>query len=134
MVGLSYGATITLFLAALDERVRAAVVSGYFTSWSAAHRVPWNLCGSQVLPGMLDAIDHVGLGALVAPRPLLIESGTEDLIFPVDAAREEVARLRTVYGALGATEALEHDVFEGGHRWHGERAYSFLDQHLGRPA
>ena len=36
--GLSYGGTCTLFLAALDDRVRAAVVSGYLSSWQAAHR------------------------------------------------------------------------------------------------
>ena len=67
-VGLSYGGTGTLFLAAIDERVKAAVVSGYFSSWAAAHRVPWNMCGSQVLPGLLGRLEHVDLGALIAPR------------------------------------------------------------------
>ena len=85
------------------------------------HRVPWNLCGSQVLPGMLGELEHVDLGALIAPRALLIETGTEDLIFPEAGARREVARLASVYETLGAPERLEHDVFEGGHRWHGER-------------
>jgi dienelactone hydrolase len=131
MVGLSYGGTATLFLAAWDERVRAAVVSGYFNEWRACHRIPWNLCGSQVLPGMIGELEHVDLGALVAPRPLLIETGTEDPIFPVEAARREVARLATVYDALGVPDRLEHDVFEGGHRWNGIRAYEFLDHWLG---
>ena len=130
MVGLSYGGTATLFLSAYDERVRAAVVSGYFCDWRDSHRVPWNLCGSQVLPGMLGELEHVDLGALVAPRPLLVETGTEDLIFPEVGARREMARLESVYGALGAAERLEHDVFEGGHRWHGERAYPFLERWL----
>ncbi len=130
MVGLSYGGTMTLFLAALDERVRAAVVSGYFNAWSDCHRVPWNLCGSQVLPGMIDELDHVDLGALIAPRSLLVETGTEDLIFPVDAAIREVARLRSVYELLGKGGVLEHDVFEGGHRWNGKQAYPFLAQCL----
>jgi dienelactone hydrolase len=130
MVGLSYGATATLFLAAWDERVRAVVVSGYFSEWREAHRVPWNLCGSQVLPGMLGQIEHVDLGALVAPRPLLVETGTEDLIFPVDGARREMARLEVVYDVLGAPDAVEHDVFDGGHRWNGARAYPFLERRL----
>jgi len=130
MVGLSYGATCTLFLAAWDERVRAAVVSGYFSEWRESHRVPWNLCGSQVLPGMLGEIEHVDLGALIAPRPLLVETGTDDLIFPVAGARREMARLATVYEALGAPDRLEHDVFEGGHRWNGTLAYPFLERWL----
>ena len=84
VAGLSYGGTCSLFLAAIDDRVAAAIVSGYLSSWSAAHTVPWNMCGSQVLPGQLGAIEHLDLAALVAPRPLLVESGTEDAIFPVD--------------------------------------------------
>ena len=134
MVGLSYGGTCTLFLAACDERIRASVVSGYFSSWKAAHRVPWNLCGSQVLPGMLGEIEHVDLGALVAPRALLVESGSEDVLFPVEVAREELIAVRRVYDALGASpDALVHDAFDGEHRWNGALAYDFLEQWLGSP-
>lgn len=129
-VGFSYGATVTLFLAAVDERVAAAVVSGYFATWQEAHRVPWNLCGSQVLPGMLTVMEHVGLGALVAPRPLLVETGTGDPIFPEAGARAEMDRLRVVYEVLGAPEAVEHDVFDGEHRWNGIRVPPFLERAL----
>jgi len=131
VVGLSYGATVTLFLAARDPRVAAAVVSGYFSSWAESHKMPWNMCGSQVLPAMLGRIEHVDLGALVAPRPLLIESGTADDLFPATVAAAEVARLRGVYGALGAPERLQHDVFEGVHEWHGVEAYPFLERWIG---
>ena len=108
MVGLSYGGTVTLFLAAWDERVAACVVSGYFSSWAEAHKMPWNMCGSQVLVGMLGQLEHVDLGALVAPRPMLIESGTGD-------------------------DRIALDVFEAGHQWHGEAAYAFLEKWLGVP-
>jgi hypothetical protein len=65
---------------------------------------------------------------------LLVESGTDDLIFPAEAARREIDRLRRVFDTLDAGERLEHDVFDGGHRWNGERAYDFLAQWLGDPA
>jgi len=129
--GLSYGATMTLFLAACDERVAAAVVSGYFSSWSEAHKMPWNMCGSQVLPHMLGRLEHTDLGALVAPRPLLVETGAGDDLFPRAAAEESVARLRAVYDELGGgAGALVHDVFDGGHQWHGDAAYPFFDRWL----
>ncbi len=131
VAGLSYGGTISLFLAAIDERISAAVVSGYLSSWAEAHKMPWNMCGSQVLPGMLGRLEHVDVGALVAPRPLVVESGREDDIFPLPAAVKTVAELRQVYEATGADpESLVHDVFDGGHQWHGERAYPFLDRWL----
>ncbi len=130
MVGLSVGATVTLFLTAWDPRVKAAVVSGYVSSWATSAAVAWNMCGSQVLHGMLGRLEHVDLGAAVAPRPLLVESGTRDDLFPVEVARAEMARLGRVYDALDATPRLEHDVFDAGHRWNGERAYPFLDHWL----
>ncbi|MEP6625925.1 MAG: dienelactone hydrolase family protein [Acidimicrobiia bacterium] len=130
-VGFSYGATAALFLAAWDTRIRAAVVSGYFSSWRVAHRVPYNLCGSQVLFGMLGVIEHVDIGALVAPRALLIESGTDDPLFPVEEARAAVAELDGVYRAMRApNDVFEHHVFEGGHRWDGSSTVEFLERWL----
>jgi dienelactone hydrolase len=130
VVGLSQGGTIALFLAAWDRRVRAAVVSGYFSSWRAAAAIPWNMCGSQVLFGMLGELEHVDLAALVAPRALLVETGTDDPIFPTAVAQSEHAALAKVYAELGAADATAIDVFAGGHQWHGVAAYDFLAAHL----
>jgi len=110
--GWSYGGTVALFLAAWDERVRAAVVSCYLSSIAASHRVPWNLCGSQVLPGMASALDHASLAALVAPRALIVESCEDDLSFPLDAARAAIQ-------ASGAAETIQHFVVPGEHRFDG---------------
>jgi dipeptidyl aminopeptidase/acylaminoacyl peptidase len=130
-VGFSYGGTMALFLSAWDTRVRATIVSGYFSSWRAAHRVPYNLCGSQVLFGMLGQIEHVDLAGLVAPRALLVESGREDFLFPVESAAQSMTELAAVYAAMRAPmHSLEHHVFEGGHRWDGETALAFLDRWL----
>jgi pimeloyl-ACP methyl ester carboxylesterase len=130
MVGLSYGGTVTLFTAACDTRVAAAVVSGYFSSWAESHKMPWNMCGSQVAFGLLGRLEHEDLGALIAPRPLFIESGTDDLLFPVASATEAVRRTRLVYGQQHAAERLAHHVFEGEHQWHGTLAIPFLNQWL----
>ncbi|HVT42254.1 MAG TPA: alpha/beta hydrolase family protein [Acidimicrobiales bacterium] len=130
MVGISYGGTATLFTAALDARIAACVVSGYFSSWAVSHKMPWNMCGSQILTGMLGRLEHEDLGALVAPRPMLVESGTGDDLFPVATATESVRRVRLVYDALGAGDRLAHDVFAGGHQWHGAVALPFLDRWL----
>jgi hypothetical protein len=134
MVGLSQGGTCTLFLAAWDRRVRAAVVSGYLNRWDVCATIGWNMCGSQVLPGVSRAVSHLDLGSLIAPRAVLVESGTGDNIFPVDAARDTMAQLADVYEAMGVADRVEHDVFEGGHKWHGVRAYPFLERWLGNPA
>lgn len=130
MVGISYGGTVTLFTAAVDSRVAAAVVSGYFSSWAESHKMPWNMCGSQVLFGMLGRLEHEDLGALIAPRPMLVETGMHDDLFPVAVATETVRRTRLVYAHFGESERLVHDVFEGGHQWHGTEALPFLARWL----
>jgi dienelactone hydrolase len=129
--GLSYGATCTLFLTAIDQRVRAAIVSGYLSSWRAAHAVPWNMCGSQIMPGQLGLLEHLDVAALIAPRALLVESGTGDDIFPIESARATVAALGRVYAELGAPpDAVAHDAFDGRHQWHGELVPEFLRRSL----
>jgi hypothetical protein len=107
------------------------VVSGYLNRWSACASIPWNMCGSQTLPGVVSTLDHLELGALVAPRSLLVETGSEDHIFPAAVAIEVCAQLGRVYGGLSAADRMELDAFVGGHRWHGERAYPFLARWLG---
>jgi hypothetical protein len=82
---------------------------------------------------MLGRLEHEDLGALIAPRPLLIETGIEDYLFPVAAATESVRRTRIVYARGDASERLVHDVFEGEHQWHGTEAMPFLARWLERP-
>jgi len=80
---------------------------------------------------MLGRLEHVDLGALVAPRPLLIESGRLDDLFPATVATEEVSKLRAAYRALGVpADNLVHDIFDDGHQWHGDQAYPFLERCL----
>lgn len=110
--GWSYGGTVALFLAAWDERVRAALVSCAFASHASMHRLPWNICGSQVLPGMADEVDHPALARLVAPRRLIIESARDDLAFPLEAAEASIA-------ASGVADSIHHYVIEGDHRFDG---------------
>jgi hypothetical protein len=89
--------------------------------------VPWNMCGSQVMAGQLGTLEHLDVAALIAPRPLLVESGIDDVIFPVDAARQTLAELARVYDEHGAAPgALVHHVFDGGHRWDGTQTPAFL--------
>lgn len=117
--GWSYGGIVTLFLAAWDERVAAALVSCAVASIASSHRVPWNLCGSQVLPGMADELDHTALVALIAPRPLIVENAEDDLTFPLDAAEATLAQARGAYEASGAPDGIQLIVITGDHRFDG---------------
>jgi dienelactone hydrolase len=131
--GLSGGGAQTLWLAALDERVRCAVVSGYFYGTKdALLRLSTN-CSCNYVPGLWQLADMGDIGALLAPRPLLIETGSHD---PLNGERgvanvtEQLAITRQAYALLGVEERLAHSVFEGGHRWDGTAVLPWLARWL----
>jgi fermentation-respiration switch protein FrsA (DUF1100 family) len=70
------------------------------------------------------------VAGLIAPRPLFVESGERDNIFPVDASRESFERVRRVYRALNAADRCQQEIFDGEHIFHGKRGLPFLRQWL----
>ena len=122
---------LALFTAALDTRIRAAVISGYFCSWKfdiqAMHH-----CLCNYVPGMSQFGDVGDIGALLAPRPVLIEHGTHDEIMPLAGVRSAVRSARRAWATFGQPRALRTDIFEGGHMIHGVKAFSFLARALAR--
>ena len=128
--GLSFGGTRTMYLGALDTRIRAAVVSGYLTTFRAYALDTGNFCGSQFLPGIYAYADVPDLHGLIAPRPLLIEAGRVDRGFPIAASRAAHARVAAIYAAAGVPERLERDEFDGGHEFRAEASLDFMDRWL----
>ena len=128
--GLSYGGTMTLYTAALDERVKCAVVSGYLNSFESYAVGLGNTCGAQTPAGLLRYGEMSDVACMIAPRPLLIESGVADDGFPIDASREAAGAVRRAYETAGAPDKFDVDEFDGGHRWSGLKAYDWLDRWL----
>lgn len=131
--GLSGGGLQTLWLAALDDRVKVAVISGYFYGYKEALLVLSDNCSCNYVPHLWEYADMGDIGALIAPRPLLIETGDKD---PLNGASglanvaSQVDVVRRAYRLLGAEDRLYHDIFPGGHLWHGARALPWLRQWL----
>ena len=76
--GLSGGGLQTLWLAALDERVCAAVISGYFYGYKDSLLRLNDNCSCNYIPGLWSLADMGDIAALIAPRPLFIETGDVD--------------------------------------------------------
>jgi dienelactone hydrolase len=128
--GLSYGGRMAMLTAALEPRVRVAVVSGALNVMQ--ERVAGHYsCGAQVIPGLLNYGDVPEIGALIAPRLAIWEAGTRDGLIVPRWADEALARMRLAYKALGAPDRLLVDRFEGGHVWSGRLAYPQLEKALG---
>ena len=131
--GLSYGGTMTLFTTALDERIKCAVVSGYLNTFESFALSAGHFCGAQIPPGILQFGEASDVASSISPRPLLIEAGVKDLVFPIDATREAVGRTREAYEVADASERFDVDEFDGEHRWSGAKAYDWMARWLGDP-
>ncbi len=129
-VGLSYGGRMTMLTAALEPRVRAAVVSGALNVMQERVATRYS-CGAQVIPGLLRYGDVPEIGALIAPRPCVWEVGSRDELVVPRWADAALTRMRRAYRALGAEDALQVDRFDGGHEWSGRLAYPMLERFLG---
>ena len=139
VMGISMGGTLAWWLAALDDRPRAAVTMCCFADLgqlieSGAHDRHGHY---MTVPGLLRHTTTGQLSGLAAPRPLLHCVGFADWSTPRDAYAVATAELRSAYAAAAAAPALElHEAETPGHEeTPAMRAavLAFLDRHLGVP-
>jgi dienelactone hydrolase len=129
-MGISGGGTATLFAAALEPRLRVAMVSGYLNTFrdsvgSLAH------CVDNYVPGIMNWAEMHDVAGLIAPRPLFVESGERDRIFPVQSSVESFRAVRDIYRVFGAEDRIEQEVFPDDHAFWGKRGIPFLARQLG---
>src|SRR5262249_31767694 len=127
--GIWGGGTVTLFAAALEPRLQVAMVSGYLNTFrdsvgSLAH------CVDNYIPGILNWAEMHDIAGLIAPRPLFVESGEKDNIFPIQASRESFEKVQSIYKVFDSAELVEQEVFPGEHSFWGKRGIPFLSRHL----
>jgi dienelactone hydrolase len=131
MVGLSYGGYYALVTPALEPRIKVAVSSCYYgvqewRYWRDENSVPSDFRFQDRFTLFKDS----ELVALICPRPLLIQAGSGD----DDDHREGGVRLAPAsaeyYKRLGRSDDFQFLVFNGGHEFHDESAWSFLEKHL----
>lgn len=126
--GASGGGMITLYAAALDPRIKAAVSTCYFTDFRGLLS-SGNHCECNYIPGLIPALrdmDHVA--ACIAPRPYLVIAAKEDFL-PVQGTRRLAQRLSEAYKAYGAPDSFSLCEFDGGHAFNQEmreKAYEWF--------
>jgi hypothetical protein len=128
-IGLSGGGMVMLFSAALDQRLTCLVISGYLNTFRDSI-MAIDHCMCNYVPGIVQYAEMPDIAGLVAPRPLLAESGTSDPIFPTAATQRTLDELRPIYTCFGAEDRLDSDIFDGRHQWSGKKAYDWLAKWL----
>lgn len=117
VTGRSGGGAYSWWVAALDERIKAAAPTAGVTTMR-------NHVIDGCVEGHCDCMFYVNtyrwdfdrLVALVAPRPLLICNTDKDPIFPIDGVFKIYQNVRRVYSLLGAENQIGLQVAEGPHK------------------
>jgi dienelactone hydrolase len=128
-LGASGGGTTSLITAAVDERVKVAVVSAYFNTFRDSI-VSISHCPDNYVPGLLQDMELYDLSGLVAPRALFVESGRNDHIFPIAGSQKAAAKAREIYEVCGLPDHFGYEIHDGGHEVHLVGAFEFLARRL----
>jgi dienelactone hydrolase len=130
VMGLSFGGTMTTWMALVDERLKAADIICYSDRFPSFGLTRANFCGSQITPGLFELADVPDLHGLIAPRPLLVEIGKKDDCFLPEPAMSCYHEVEKIYQAAGAHEHLVLDLFDGGHQWGANMSVRFFKKYL----
>ena len=134
VTGLSGGGAMSWFLGAADERVKCIVP---VCQTGTTEQI---IC-DRAIDGHCDCTFWVNyyrwcapdVGALIAPRPMLVAAGTDDKLWRPYAFREAVHRIRRVYENLGVPDncQLVEDLAPHGYTPKLRHAiFSWFDRHL----
>ena len=147
VAGWGEGGLLALYSGALDTRIQATLVSGYFQSRQEAWKEPVY----RDVWGLLREFGDAELASLIAPRALIVEASSGPDVAPptpasqrsgatpngksgtapLDSVEQEVERARPFYSSLRASEKLKLVISENGHGPPGsEAALSALLQSL----
>ncbi|MBQ0101223.1 MAG: acetylxylan esterase [Firmicutes bacterium] len=127
IMGNSGGGTASVYSAAADERIAAAMPSCAFSGYKESIGVQFH-CVCNFVPGIAEKFDMGDLAGLIAPRPLVVVSGKDDVIFPIAAAKREFSVTKEYYEKAGAGDMARHVVGPEGHRFYADLSWPVMKE------
>jgi len=134
-VGLSMGGLRTIHLAALDDRIKAAVAVGWMASFPAQLRkhIRNTIGHTKLVPGLYQQMDYPDVATLAIPKPLLVINGSKDTLFEPAGVRASFEKLAAAYAKAGVPERLRTRLYDTPHEFNAEmqtEAWAWLARHL----
>ncbi|NSW94425.1 MAG: acetylxylan esterase, partial [Bacteroidales bacterium] len=134
VTGISGGGAQSWFTAAIDSRVKAvAPVCGASTLEAQIETRTIDGHCDCMMPINTYLRDFQDIGALIAPRPLLICQADRDGLNKVESVQEIYDDLKKLYELHGEEDKIDLVLTPGGHSYHKlsrERIFSFFLKHL----
>lgn len=125
ITGNSGGGMISVFAAAVDERIAVSVPGCYYCTFKDSI-LAIKHCACNYVPGLGQRAEMWDVAGLIAPRPFLAVAGREDRIFPIEATEYSVERLKEIYMLFGADNMCRLSIGDGGHRYYKKDVWPFI--------
>lgn len=130
--GNSGGGTATIYAAAMEERIVAAMPSCSFSDYDDSI-IAMMHCTCNHIPHIREYFNMGDLSGLIAPRVFIPVAGEWDRIFPLPGVKGQFEITKKLFAAAGAPDACElvvgvlpkeyeNDPYEG-HRYYPEQAW-----------
>ena len=133
-IGISMGGYRSLFLSALDQRIRAGCVTGFMSTVRPMMRAHVDTHSMvHFLPGLHSYLDWPDVASLTAPRSLLVQQCSRDGLFPLVGMQEAVAGIQRAFNKAGCSANFSGRFYDAPHRFTlamQDEAFSWLDQRL----
>jgi dienelactone hydrolase len=121
-VGLSVGGLRSCHLAALDDRIKAAVVVGWMASFPAQLRrhVRNTIGHTKLVPGLYRYLDYPDVATLAMPAALLVINGKKDGLFELGGVEAAFGKLRKAYRKAGLPQKVKTSWYDAPHEFNPE--------------
>lgn len=124
----------TMFLAAMDERIRAACIAGFMSTVRPMLRRHIDTHSwVHFVPGLHRHLDWPDLAALAAPRSLMVLQCQRDGLFPPSGMRTAVDQIEAIYSKANCRDRFAGRFYDVPHifnRAMQDDAFAWLDQRL----
>lgn len=131
-VGFSMGAFRAWQLSALSDDVTATIASCWMATMQGLMEPGNNQLRGQsafamLHPGIARALDYPDVAGLAAPKPLLLQAGEQDTLFPRASVERAFAQLQAIWSAHRAPELLDLRWWPQGHHFDKSRQDASFD-------
>ena len=127
--GLSLGGEMSMWLGAMDQRMKVTVSSGFLTYMDQMEQ---DHCMCWKFDGLRELVDFPDIYSMIAPRFLQCQNGLKEppTAFVPELAKKALAEIEVIYQDFDQKNKVELIIHEGGHEIDLSPLLSFFENHL----
>lgn len=134
-LGLSGGGYRSTYLAGMEPRIRAAVITGWMASLPTTLDMPYSVHSALFdAHGLHASLDHPDVATLAAPGcALFVQNCAQDRLFTRAGMDSAVEKIRSVYAAVRSPERFQARYYDVPHQFNRQmqqEAFEWLEKWL----